>query len=111
MKTKIKFYDDEVTDFCNKKIPKMDSNHTCSALISLDSAFKEDENYYPQVFLKECFTFKNENTFKKVFLKVAILKLFFFFFFCEGAVFEKVFFKSGIFKMYLLRVQFWKCIF
>ena len=81
MKTKIKFYGDEVTDFCNKKIPKMDSNHTCSALTSLDSAFKEDENYYPQVFLKECSTFKNENTFKKVFLKAAILKLFFFFFF------------------------------
>ena len=80
MKTKIKFYGDEVTDFCNKKIPKMDSNHTCSALTSLDSAFKEDENYYPQVFLKECFTFKNENTFKKVFLKAAILKLFFFLF-------------------------------
>ena len=32
----------------------MDSNHTCLAVISLDSAVKEDENYYPQVFLKEC---------------------------------------------------------
>ena len=70
MKTKIKFYGDEVTDFCDKKIHKMDSNHTCSAAISLDSALKEDENYYPQVFLKECFNFKNKNTFKKVFLKV-----------------------------------------
>ena len=32
----------------------MDSNHTCLATISLDSAVKKDENYYPQVFLKEC---------------------------------------------------------
>ena len=103
MKTKIKFYDDEVTDFCNKKIPKMDSNHTCSALISLDSAFKEDENYYPQVFLKECFTFKNENTFKKVFLKAAILKLFFLFVF--------VFVREQFLRKYFLRVEFLKCIF
>ena len=103
MKTKIKFYGDEVTDFCNKKIPKMDSNHTCSALTSLDSAFKEDENYYPQVFLKECFTFKNENTFKKVFLKAAILKLFFFFVF--------VFVREQFLRKYFLRVEFLKCIF
>ena len=33
---------------------KVDSNHTCLAVISLDSALKKDENYYPQVFLKEC---------------------------------------------------------
>ena len=32
----------------------MDSNHTCLPVISLDSAPKKDENYYPQVFLKEC---------------------------------------------------------
>ena len=32
----------------------MDSNHTCLLVISLDSALKTDENYYPQVFLKEC---------------------------------------------------------
>ena len=35
------------------KHPKLDSNHTL-AVISLDSALKKDENYYPQVFLKEC---------------------------------------------------------
>ena len=54
MKTKIKSHGDEVTDFYDKKIPKVDSNHTCLAVISLDSALKKDENYYPQVFLKEC---------------------------------------------------------
>ena len=53
MKTKIKPHCDEVTDFYDKEIPKMDSNHTCLAVISLDSALKKDENYYPQVFLKE----------------------------------------------------------
>ena len=32
----------------------VESNHTCLAIISLDSALTKDENYYPQVFLKEC---------------------------------------------------------
>ena len=54
LKTKIKS-DDEVTDFYDKKIPKVDSNHTCLTVITLDSALKKhDENFYPQVFLKEC---------------------------------------------------------
>ena len=42
-----------ITDFYDKEIPKMDFNHTCSAVISMDSALKKDENYYSQVFLKE----------------------------------------------------------
>ena len=54
MKTKIKSYGDEVTDFYDKRISKVDSNHTCLAVISLDSALKKDDNYYRQVFLKEC---------------------------------------------------------
>ena len=54
LKIKIKFYCDEVTDLYDKKIPKVDSNHTCLAVIRLDSALKKDENYYPLVFLKEC---------------------------------------------------------
>ena len=29
----------------------MDTNHTCLAVISLDSTLKKDENYDPQVFL------------------------------------------------------------
>ena len=32
----------------------MDSNHTCFTVISLDSALKQEKNYYLQVFLKEC---------------------------------------------------------
>ena len=54
MKTKIKSHGDEVTDFYDKKIPKLDSSHTCLAVISLDSALKKDDYHYPQVFLKEC---------------------------------------------------------
>ena len=54
LKTKIKSHGDEVTDFSDKEISRADSNHTCLAKISLDSALKKDENYYPQVFLKRC---------------------------------------------------------
>ena len=54
LKTKIKSHGDEVTDFYNKKFPKMDSNHTCLAVITLDSTLKKDDNCYPQMFLKEC---------------------------------------------------------
>ena len=54
LKTKIKSHGDEVTDFYDKKTPKLDSSHTCLAAINLDSALKKDDNHYPQVFLKEC---------------------------------------------------------
>ena len=54
LKTKIKSHGDEVTDFYNKEIPKVNSNHTCLGVISLDSAINKDGNYYPQVVLKEC---------------------------------------------------------
>ena len=36
--------------FYNKEIPKVDYNHICLAVISLDSTRK----IHPQVFLKEC---------------------------------------------------------
>ena len=52
LKIKIKSHGDEVTDFYDKEIPKVDSNHTCLAVISLDSTLKKDENYYPQEFKK-----------------------------------------------------------
>ena len=54
MKTKEKSYGGEATDFYDKEIPKLGSNRTCLAGINLDSALKNDENNYPQVFLKEC---------------------------------------------------------
>ena len=37
-----------------KKIPLVEINNTCLAVISLDSVLKKDVNYYLQVFLKEC---------------------------------------------------------
>ena len=49
LKTKIKYYGNEVTE-----LQKADSNHTCLAVISLDAVLKKDENYCPQVFLNEC---------------------------------------------------------
>ena len=36
-----------------KKFKKLYSNHTCLAVISLDSALKKNDNYYLQMFLKE----------------------------------------------------------
>ena len=40
--------------FMIQKFLKVDCNHTCLAVISLDSALNKDGSYYPQVFLKEC---------------------------------------------------------
>ena len=54
LKPKIKSYADEVIDLYDKEIAKVDSNHIFLAVISFDSALKKDENYYLQVFLKEC---------------------------------------------------------
>ena len=53
LKTKIKFYCDEVRVFYEKKTPKVDSNHTSLAVIGLDSLLKKYENYYPKAFLTE----------------------------------------------------------
>ena len=54
LKTKIKSHGREVTDFYDVKIPKLVSNHTCLAVISLDSALKKDDTYHLQVLLQEC---------------------------------------------------------
>ena len=50
LKIKITTNGDEVTDFYDKEIPWVDSNHTVLAVISLDSDLNKDGNYYPQVF-------------------------------------------------------------
>ena len=54
LKTKIKSYGDEVTDFYDTEIPKAGSNCTCLAVMAIDSTLRKEENYYRQVFLKEC---------------------------------------------------------
>ena len=53
LKTKVKSHGNEVVEFYDKKTPKLDSNHTYLALISLDSSLKKNDNSYPQVFSKE----------------------------------------------------------
>ena len=43
----------EVVSFYDTESPVVDSNYTCLAVISLDSALKKGDNCYWQVFLKE----------------------------------------------------------
>ena len=43
LKTKLKSHGDEVADFYDKKIPELDSNHTCLEVTSLDSVLKKDD--------------------------------------------------------------------
>ena len=50
LKIKVKSHGAEVTDSYDKKILKADCNYTCLAVISLDSALKKDDNYYPKFF-------------------------------------------------------------
>ena len=54
LKTSRKSHGNGVIDLYAKKITKVDSTHTCLAVIALDSVLKKYDNYYPQVFLKEC---------------------------------------------------------
>ena len=51
LKTKIKSHGNEVTDFYDKEIPKLDSNNTCIEVISLDSALRKNDSYYLEVYL------------------------------------------------------------
>ena len=45
LKTKIKSYSDEATDFHDKEIPKVGSTRICLAVINLDPVLQKDENY------------------------------------------------------------------
>ena len=54
LETITKSHGDEVTDFCDKSITRVNSNHTCLAVNFLDSALKKGDNYYLLVFLKNC---------------------------------------------------------
>ena len=42
VKTKIKSYRDEVTDFHDKEMPKVESNYTFLVVILIDLVFKKD---------------------------------------------------------------------
>ena len=52
LKTKTKSYGDEAIGFYNKKISKVGFNHTCIAVITIDSAPKKQEKHYSGVFYK-----------------------------------------------------------
>ena len=54
MKTKIKSHGNKGKDFYSKETSKLESNHTCLAVIILDSALKKNDNHCHQMFLKEC---------------------------------------------------------
>ena len=84
MKTKIVSHGDEVTDFYDEEIPKLDSKYTCLTVITMDSALKKGKNYYSQFFLKYC------KCIKKKFIK------------------HNFEWKMFFLKMYFLREQFWK---
>ena len=43
----------KLLNFYDNKIPKVDSNHTCLAVITLDCTPKKDGSYYPQLFLRK----------------------------------------------------------
>ena len=49
---KIKSHGHEITDFYDKKIHKLNPNHTCLAVISFYSSLKKNGNCYPQVFFE-----------------------------------------------------------
>ena len=50
----MKSHVEDVADFYDKEIPKVDSTHNCLAVISLDAALNKDGNRFPQAFWKEC---------------------------------------------------------
>ena len=52
-KTKIKYYGYSIMLCYNKDIHKVNSDHTCIAVINLDSALNENGKFYPQAFFKE----------------------------------------------------------
>ena len=54
LKTKIKSYGDEATDFHDEERTKMGSSYTCLAAILIAFVTKNYENYYAQLYLKEC---------------------------------------------------------
>ena len=60
LKTKIKFYDDETTDFHDKKIHRVGSDYICLAVNTIDLILKRDKNCYLQALFKECKNIQKE---------------------------------------------------
>ena len=59
LKTKIKSHGDEVTDFYDKEFLELNSDHTCLAVISLDSTLDK-----MKFIIRKCFK-KSVNTLRK----------------------------------------------
>ena len=68
LKTKIKSYNGKVNkNCCNNKILKEGSQCIYLSVILINSPYKKDKNYYPQVFLEECkYVLKEKKTSKYV---------------------------------------------
>ena len=49
LKTKIRCFGDDATDFHIRKMHEAGSNHICFLVISIDSVPKKDENYYLKI--------------------------------------------------------------
>ena len=61
LKAKIKSYNGKTnTNFDNNKIPKEGSPYICLLVILINSVYRKDKNYYPQVFSEECKYFVKE---------------------------------------------------
>ena len=59
-KPELKSCFNDATDFHDKEMSNVGSNHTCLAVLSWNSSHKKDKSYYPQVFLKKCNIVKKE---------------------------------------------------
>ena len=55
LKAKIKSHNGKInSDFHNNKIPKEASQFICFSVILINSVFRTDKSYYPEMFLEEC---------------------------------------------------------
>ena len=56
VRTKIKYYDSKCRiNFHRKGIPpEYDTEYICLSIRLIDSVFRIDKNYYPEVFLEDC---------------------------------------------------------
>ena len=55
LKTEKKFYDDDVTDFYNKEVPKVDISYTCLAVTALDLFLGNMRDVFKMYFLRDQF--------------------------------------------------------
>ena len=54
LQTKIKSYSDDIANFRDKEMLKVDPNHICLVVILNNFVLTKDESYYKEVFLRKC---------------------------------------------------------